>query len=102
MAVVVTGAVTAARYGSRIRHESYRRSSGQRQLDSPRFPDGIKEDVGGRVYSSSLSGVQVFGPHEPVNEIVLASAANFASCRTTLLITTDTAIWATELSSKGD
>jgi gluconolactonase len=69
---------------------------------TPGFPDGIKVDADGRVYSSSFSGVQVFSTDgELVEEIPLPGAVNFAFGGSTLYVTTDTAIWAAELSAKG-
>ena len=69
---------------------------------APGFPDGLKVDADGRVYSSSFSGVQVFSPEgELLEEIDLPGAVNFAFADSTLLITTDTAIWAAQLSAKG-
>jgi gluconolactonase len=69
---------------------------------TPGFPDGVKVDADGRVYSSSFSGVQVFAADgELLDEIALPGAVNFAFAGTTLFITTDTAIWAAELSAKG-
>jgi gluconolactonase len=69
---------------------------------TPGFPDGIKVDADGRVYVSCFSGVQVFAPDgEQIDEIELPGAVNFAFADSTLLITTDTAIWAAELSAKG-
>jgi gluconolactonase len=69
---------------------------------TPGFPDGLKADMDGRVYSSSFSGVQIFSPEgELLEEIVLPGAVNFAFAENTLLITTDTAIWAAQLSAKG-
>jgi gluconolactonase len=69
---------------------------------TPGFPDGIKVDADGRVYSSSFSGVQIFSPDaEPLGEIALPGAVNFAFGDSTLFITTDTAIWAAELGAKG-
>ncbi len=69
---------------------------------TPGFPDGIKVDADGRVYVSCFSGVQIFSPDgEQVDEIELPGAVNFAFADSTLLITTDTAIWAAELSAKG-
>jgi gluconolactonase len=69
---------------------------------TPGFPDGLKVDADGRVYSSSFSGVQIFSPEgELVEEIVLPGAVNFAFGGSTLFITTDTAIWAARLSAKG-
>jgi gluconolactonase len=69
---------------------------------TPGFPDGIKVDADGRVYVSCFTGVQVFAPDgEQVDEIELPGAVNFAFAHSTLLITSDTAIWAAELSAKG-
>ena len=69
---------------------------------TPGFPDGIKVDADGRVYSSSFSGVQIFSPDgELVEEIPLPGAVNFVFGGSTLYVTTDTAIWAAELSAKG-
>ena len=69
---------------------------------TPGFPDGIKVDADGRVYVSCFSGVQIFAPDgEQLDEIELPGAVNFAFAHRTLLITTDTAIWAAELSAKG-
>jgi gluconolactonase len=69
---------------------------------TPGFPDGIKVDADGRVYVSCFSGVQIFAPDgAQVDEIDLPGAVNFAFAGSTLLITTDTAIWAAELSAKG-
>jgi gluconolactonase len=74
-----------------------------RRLENPRlfaaiapgFPDGLKVDAEGRVYSSSFSGVQVFAPHgERLGEIEVPGAVNFAFAGDTLLITNDTGIWA--------
>src|SRR5262249_52496259 len=45
----------------------------------PGFPDGIKVDRDGRVYSSCFSGVQVFSPDGALlEEIALPGAVNFA------------------------
>jgi gluconolactonase len=69
---------------------------------TPGFPDGIKVDADGHVYVSCFSGVQIFAPDgEQVDEIELPGAVNFAFAGSTLLITTDNAIWAAELSAKG-
>jgi gluconolactonase len=68
----------------------------------PGFPDGIKVDADGRVYASSFDGVQVFSPEgRLLEEILLPGAVNFAFGGSTLYVTTDTAIWAAELSAKG-
>jgi gluconolactonase len=69
---------------------------------TPGFPDGIKVDSEGRVYSSSFGGVQVFAPDgRLLEEIPVHGAVNFAFAGSTLYFTTDTAIWAAELSAKG-
>ena len=69
---------------------------------TPGFPDGIKVDSEGRVYSSSFSGVQIFSAEgELLEEILLPGAVNFTFAGSTLVITTDTAIWAARLSAKG-
>lgn len=69
---------------------------------TPGFPDGIEVDADGRVYVSCFSGVQIFAPDgEQVDEIPLPGAVNFVFAGSTLLITTDNAIWAAELSAKG-
>ncbi len=72
---------------------------------APGFPDGIKVDDGGRVYVSSLSGVQVFAPDgEQLGEIALPGAVNFCFGgpeRNVLFVTTDTAVWAAVLNAKG-
>jgi gluconolactonase len=84
-----------------------RRLSGERlfAVVTPGFPDGLKVDRDGRVYSSSLSGVQVFGADgELLGEIHLPGAVNFCfggSERNLLLITTDSAVWAAALAAKG-
>jgi gluconolactonase len=84
-----------------------RRLAGRRVFAevSPGFPDGIKVDTEGRVYSSSFSGVQVFDPGgERLYEIELPGAVNFTfggPGRDVLFITTDTAVWAAELNAKG-
>jgi len=72
---------------------------------SPGFPDGIKVDLDGRVYASSFRGVQVFDADgELIGEIVLPGAVNFTFAgreRNVLLITSDTAVWAASLDTKG-
>jgi gluconolactonase len=72
---------------------------------SPGFPDGIKCDADGRVYVSSSSGVQIFSPDgRRLDEIELPGAVNFCfggPDRNVLLITTDTAVHAAELETKG-
>jgi gluconolactonase len=72
---------------------------------SPGFPDGLKVDRDGRVYASSLSGVQVFDPDgELLGEIELPGVVNFCfggPDADLLLITTDSAVWAAALAAKG-
>jgi gluconolactonase len=71
----------------------------------PGFPDGIKVDAEGRVYSSSFDGVQVFSPEgHLLGAIHLPGAVNFTfggTDRNVLFITADTAIWAAVLNVKG-
>jgi gluconolactonase len=72
---------------------------------SPGFPDGLKVDRAGRVYASSLSGVQIFDPNrELLGEIHLPGAVNFCfggPAADLLLITTDSAVWTAALAAKG-
>jgi len=72
---------------------------------SPGFPDGLKVDAEGRVYSSSFSGVQVFSRSgDLIGEIELPGAVNFCFGgpeRNVLFITTDEAIWAAALAATG-
>lgn len=72
---------------------------------SPGFPDGLKVDADGRVYASSFSGVQVLSPAgELLGEICLPGAVNFCfggRQGNSLLITTDSAVWAAVLAAKG-
>jgi gluconolactonase len=74
-------------------------------VTSPGFPDGVKVDSEGRVYASSLSGVQVFDPDgELIGEISVAGAVNFTfggPDRNVLFITNDKAVWAAILDAKG-
>jgi gluconolactonase len=74
-------------------------------VTEPGFPDGIKVDEAGRVYASAFSGVQVFDPSgELLDEIALPGAVNFCfggAGRNVLFITTDTAVWAAVLDTKG-
>jgi gluconolactonase len=72
---------------------------------SPGFPDGIKVDNEGRVYSSAFSGVQVFDTDgTQLGEIHLPGVVNFTfggPRRNVLFITTDVAVWAAPLNAKG-
>ena len=74
-------------------------------VTTPGFPDGLKVDADGRVYASAFSGVQVFDPDgELIGEIALPGAVNFTfggRGRNVLFITTDTALWAAVLKTKG-
>jgi gluconolactonase len=77
-----------------------RRLAGERVFAKiePGYPDGIKVDAAGRVYSSSGTGVQIFDPDgAPSGEIELPGAVNFCFGgpeRDVLFITSDTAIHA--------
>jgi gluconolactonase len=72
---------------------------------TPGFPDGIKVDSSGRVYASSLSGVQVFDPEgDLIGEIRLPGVVNFTfggRGGSVLFITGDSAIWAAVLGATG-
>ena len=72
---------------------------------SPGFPDGITTDEEGRVYVSSFSGVQVFTPDgHLLGQIDLPGAVNFTfggAAGDVLFITTDTAVWAAVLNTRG-
>jgi gluconolactonase len=69
---------------------------------TPGFPDGLKVDADGRVYTSAFDGVHVFSAEgELLDRIALPGAVNFAFGGSTLFITTDAAIWAAQLSAKG-
>ncbi len=74
-------------------------------LVMPGFPDGIKVDAAGRVYASAFSGVQVYDPGgELIGEVHLPGAVNFTfggPAANVLFITTDTAVWAAVLATKG-
>jgi gluconolactonase len=72
---------------------------------TPGFPDGLKVDRCGRVYASSVSGVQVFDPDgHLLGEIQVPGTVNFCfggAEHDLLLITTDSAVWAAALAAKG-
>jgi gluconolactonase len=74
-------------------------------VTNPGFPDGLKVDSFGRVFASAFSGVQIFAPGGALlGEVRLPGAVNFTfggADRSTLFITTDTAIWAAALGAKG-
>jgi len=74
-------------------------------LSTPEHPDGLKTDGEGRIYASYSGGVQVLAPSGGlIGEINLPGAVNFtfgAPDGNTLFITTDTAVWAAVLNTKG-
>jgi gluconolactonase len=74
-------------------------------VSSPKHPDGLKADTGGRLYASFSGGVRVLSPNGVLlGTIELPGAVNFCfggHDRDTLFITTDTAIYAAHLDSKG-
>ena len=71
-------------------------------VTTPGFPDGIKVDGRGRVYTSAFSGVQVFNViGKMIGEIHLPGAVNFTfggPAGNLLFIATDDALWAATLS----
>ena len=74
-------------------------------VTAPGTPDGLKVDIGGRVYVSSTSGVLVFDPYGSLlGEIAIAGTVNFTfggRDGNVLFVTTDTAVWAAELATTG-
>ena len=72
---------------------------------APGHPDGLKTDRDGRVYASAASGVQVFDADARLaGQIPLPGAVNFAwggAERDVLFITTDTAVHAAVLTTRG-
>jgi gluconolactonase len=74
-------------------------------VTNPGFPDGIKSDTEGRVYASSGRGVDVYeSTGDLIGRILLPGAVNFAfggPGNDVLFITTDTAVWAAVLNTKG-
>jgi gluconolactonase len=72
---------------------------GERRLFAeiaPGYPDGLKVDGAGRVYSTAGDGIQVFRPDgRRAGLIPLPGAVNFAFGDGALFITTDDAIWRT-------
>jgi gluconolactonase len=73
--------------------------AGERRLFAeiaPGYPDGIKVDAAGRVYSSAGDGIQVFEPDgRRAGLIAIPGAVNFTFGDGALFITTDDAIWRT-------
>jgi gluconolactonase len=74
-------------------------------VTSPGFPDGLKVDSDGRVYTSAASGVLTFDPNgDLIDEIDLPGAVNFTfggPDRNVLYVTTDDAVWAVQLDVRG-
>lgn len=72
---------------------------------SPGVPDGIKLDTGGRVYTSSATGVQAFSPAgDLLGEIFAPGVANFTfggPDNDLLFILADTRIWQAKLGVAG-
>lgn len=72
---------------------------------SPGWPDGIKLDTKGRVYTSSATGVQVFTPQgDLLGEIIAPGVANFTfggPKGDVLLVLSDTKIWQAKLNARG-
>lgn len=72
---------------------------------SPGIPDGLKVDSGGRVYSSSASGLQVYNiSGDVIGEIVAPGVANFTFGGTgnnILYMMADTVIWAATIKAVG-
>ena len=64
----------------------------------PGYPDGLKVDAAGRVYSTAADGIHIFGAGgERVGAIPLPGAVNFTFGPGVVYITADDAIWAAEL-----
>jgi len=62
------------------------------------FPDGLKTDRRGNVYTTGGPGLLVFSPTgAPLREIDLPGAVNFAFAGDRLLVTADDAIWSIPL-----
>jgi gluconolactonase len=72
---------------------------------APGAPDGLAVDPEGRLYAAAVAGVQVFSPAgDPLGEIALPGAVNLTFGGPdghVLFVTTDTAVWAADLSSGG-
>jgi gluconolactonase len=65
---------------------------------APGYPDGLKVDAAGRVYSTAADGIHIYTPGGVrVGEIPLPGAVNFTFGPGVVLITADDAIWAAEL-----
>jgi gluconolactonase len=88
--------------GDRARHiEAFDPRDGRRlfAVIDPGYPDGLKVDGAGRVYTAGPAGVQVFAPGgEPVAEIRVPGAVNLAFGEPgRIYITADTAVWAASI-----
>jgi gluconolactonase len=74
-------------------------------VSTPEHPDGLKADPEGRLYGTFEGGVEVLSPNgERLGEIPVPGAVNFcfgAPDRNVLFVTTDTAIYAAHLETKG-
>ena len=72
---------------------------------TPEQPDGIKVDERGRIYASAAGGIRILDERGgQIGEIELPGAVNFTfggPGRNVLFITTDRAVWAAELDTKG-
>ena len=72
---------------------------------TPGHPDGLKVDEAGRLYGSATTGVEVWDPNgRRVGEIELPGTVNFTfggHGHDVLFITTETAVWAAALNTKG-
>jgi gluconolactonase len=69
-------------------------------VTTPGFPDGLKVDARGFVYTSAFDGVHVYAPDGTlVRELPLPGAVNFDfdERQSTLFVTTDTAVWTADL-----
>jgi gluconolactonase len=63
---------------------------------APGYPDGLKVDAAGGVWSTAGDGVQIFDPEgRQVGLVPLPGAVNFAFGDGAVFITTDDAIWRT-------
>jgi gluconolactonase len=94
---------------SERRHVKAYDVAGPRELANPRifceisggYPDGLKVDADGRVYTTAAGGVQVFSPDgELLDELPVPGAVNFAFAGDRLLITADDAIWSAPLTER--
>ena len=66
------------------------------------YPDGLKTDGAGRVYTTCAEGIQIFEPDGSLaGEIRLPGAVNFAFGHEVLFITNDVGVWAASLAARG-